>query len=266
MKNNLKIGLALSGGAMRGLAHIGALEVLEENNIPIHMIAGTSMGSLVGGLYACGMRPSMMRKIAESVTPIEEKKYIDLTIPRMGLIKGKKIEQVIYTLSKGVNIEDTQIPYRAIACCLEDNNIVSFDRGSITTAIRCSIAIPGIFEPVFMKGKTYVDGGVLDRVPIEEVRKMGADYIIDVDVNSRGGKNKTPKTIFDVLFTVFEMMEWQAMEREVSDADADILPKVRHINPASLKQAKECIDLGREAALESIEQIKMDLSMMGYSF
>lgn len=265
MKNDIKIGLALSGGATRGLAHIGALEVLEENNIPVHMIAGTSMGSLVGGLYAAGRTPKFMRDLSESITLSEERKYIDITIPRMGLIKGKKIEQLIHTLCGGRQIEDLSIPYKAVACCIEDNSIVAFEKGNLTSAIRCSIAIPGVFEPVVYQGKTYVDGGVLDRIPVNEVREMGADYVIAVDVNSRGGTNATPKSIFDVLFTVFEMMEWQAMERKADNADTDILANVRHINPASFRQAKECIDIGRTATLEVIEKIKQDLSTMGYS-
>ena len=266
MDNKVKVGLALSGGALRGLAHIGALEVLTEENIPIDMVAGTSMGSVVGGLFATGMTPKYMRKIAESITLLEERKYIDITIPRMGMIKGKKIENVIYTLCGGANIENLKLPFKAIACCIEDNSIVEFTKGSLTSAIRCSIAIPGVFEPVVYKGKTYVDGGVLDRVPVDEVRSMGADYVISVDVNSHGGPNATPKSIFDVLMTVFEMMEWQAMKKNADDADADILPKVRHINPASFRQSKECIALGREAALLSIDKIKQDLSAMGCKF
>lgn len=266
MKNDIKVGLALSGGALRGLAHIGALEILQEHSIPIHMIAGTSVGSLVGGLFAAGRTPKFMRDLSESITASEERRYIDITIPRMGMIRGKKIEQIIHTLCGGANIEDLDIPFKAVACCMEDNNIVAFDKGNMTSAIRRSIAIPGIFEPVFHDGKTYVDGGVLDRVPVDEVREMGADYVIAVDVNSRGGTNPTPNSIFDVLFTVFEMMEWQAMKKKASHADVNILPKVRHIRPASFKQAKECIDLGRAATLEVIDDIKRDLSMMGYSF
>lgn len=266
MKNDVKVGLALSGGALRGLAHIGALEVLDEHKIPIHMIAGTSMGSLVGALYAAEVTPKFMREYAESVTPMDERRYIDITIPRMGMIRGKKIEQLIFSLCGGRKIEDLPIPYRAVACCIEDNNIVAFSKGSLSTAIHASIAIPGIFEPVTFEGKTYVDGGVLERVPVSVARKMGAEYIIAVDVNSRGGTNPTPKSIFELLFTVYEMMEWQAMEKRTSDADITALPNVKHLNPVSFKHAKECIDIGREAMLAIIDDIKQDLSMMGYSF
>ena len=266
MKNKIKVGLALSSGSMWGLAHIGVLEILEEHNIPIHMIAGTSMGSVVAGLYASGRTTKFMRQLAESITTSEEMRYTDITVPRMGMIKGKKIEQAIYTLCGGAKIENLKIPYRAVACCVEENSTAVFKSGDLTSAIRCSIAIPGIFEPVVKDGKTYVDGAVLDRVPVNEVREMGADYIIAVDVNSSGGTNNSPKNIFHLLLTVFEMMEWQATEHKITNADTVIQPAVRHINPVSFKQAKECIDLGRNAALEVIEDVKRDLTAMGYSF
>lgn len=265
MKSDVKIGLALSGGAMRGLAHIGVLEVLDENEIPIDIIAGTSMGSFVGAVYSAGMKPSFMRAFAESITLSDERKYIDISVPKLGMIKGVKIEKLIYTLTGGKSIEQLDIPYVAVASCIEDNDVKYFDRGDLTLAIRSSIAVPGIFEPVTIDGKTYVDGGVLERVPVTILKKMGADYIISVDVNPRGGLNKTPKSMFDLMLTVYSMMEWQAMEKHTTDEDISINPKVRHINPANFRQAKECIDLGHKAALECIDEIKLQLSMMGIS-
>ncbi len=230
------------------------------------MIAGTSMGSLVGALYAAGRSPEFLRTFAESITPSEERKYIDITVPRMGMIRGNRIEQMLYTMTGGARIEDLNIPYRAVTCCVEDNQIVAFHRGDLTKAVRASIAIPGVFEPLKYKGKTYVDGGVLERVPVNVVKEMGADFIISVDVNGRGGTNPTPNNVFELMLTVFEMMEWQAMERRTVDSDVNILPAVRHINPASFRQSKECIDLGRAAALEKMDDIKQQLSTFGYSF
>jgi len=266
MKQNIKVGLALSAGAMWGLAHIGVLEVLEENSIPIDMVAGTSMGSVVGGLYCSGMKTSMMRKIAENVSLLEERKYLDFTIPNMGLLKGNKIKMLINTLTGGRRIEDLNIPFVAVSCCVEDAQARYFREGSLADAVRASIAIPGIFEPVTIDGKTYVDGGVVERLPVNILRKMGADFIIAVDVGYRGGKNKTPESIFEVLFSVYDLLEWEAMKHKVSDADATIHPAVKHINPATFSQAKECIDLGRKAALLQINELKLNMSMMGYSF
>ena len=266
MKSKIKIGLALSGGAMRGLAHIGVIEILEEHKIPIHMIAGTSMGSVVGGIYSAGMPIKLMRSFCEQVTYLEERKYIDVTVPRIGLIKGKRLETLIYTLSGGKSIEELNIPYTAVACCVEDSSVVYFDKGNLVQAIRASIAIPGIFEPVTLDGKTLVDGGVLERLPVNVLIEKGCDYVIAVDVGFRGGKNDTPKNIFDVLFSVYDMLEWQAMKEHVEAADVTIHPDVRHVNPATFTQAKECMDIGREAAESKIEDIKMQLSMMGYSF
>lgn len=264
MRKKAKIGLSLSGGAMRGLAHIGVLEVLRENKIPIHMVAGTSMGSVVGGLYASGMRLSLMRGFCEKITAGESRKFFDISIPihKMGIMRGKRIEQLLYTLTGGKNIEDFNIPYVAAACCIEDARTVYFNKGPAVKAMRASIAIPGIFEPVKINGKTYVDGGVLERSPIQILKDMGADYIICSDVNYRGGVNDTPKNMFSMLFTVYDMMEWQAMSKRVSGANVSIISDVRDINPASFVNAKKCIDIGRDSALQKIDTIKDELKWL----
>ncbi len=262
MKGKIKVGLSLSGGAMRGLAHIGVLEVLEENNISIDIIAGTSMGSVVDGVYASGMKLSLMREFCEQITLAESRRFFDISIPRMGMIRGRRIKELLYTLLGGKNIEDFNIPYVAAACCIEDAKTVYYTKGSAVDAIRASIAIPGIFDPIHKDGKTYVDGGVLERSPVKILIDMGADYIICSDVNYRGGKNETPKNIFSMLFTVYDMMEWQAMSQRVSEADISIISDVRRINPASFANAKKSMDIGRNAALDKIDEIKMALAIL----
>jgi NTE family protein len=265
MKEKAKIGLSLSGGAMRGLAHIGVLEVLEENSIPIDMIAGTSMGSVVGAIYASGMRLSLMRGFCEKITLAESRKFFDLSIPKMGMIRGERIQRLLYTLTGGKNIEDFNIPYVAAACCIEDASTVYYTKGSAVEAMRASIAIPGVFDPVVKEGKTYVDGGVLERSPVQILKDMGADYIICSDVNYRGGANKTPKNLFSMLFTVYDMMEWQAMSQRVSSADISIISDTRDISPATFTQAKKCMDIGRDSALEHVDEIKMALAILDKS-
>ncbi len=256
MKEKPKIGLSLSGGAMRGLAHIGVIEVLLENGIDIDMVAGTSMGSIIGGMYAAGMKVSMMRGFCESITPLEASRLYDLSIPRRGMIRGKKIVELVNTMSGGKKIEDLNIPYVAAAVCVEDSEVVYFTEGKLVDAIRASISIPGIFEPVVKDGKTYVDGGVLERSPVNILRDMGADYIICSDVNYRGGENPSPKNMFSIMYTVYEMMEWQAMAGKVTGADIAIRTDTKGINPAAFTHAKKCIDLGREAAEAQIKDIK----------
>ena len=259
-KTKPKIGLSLSGGAMRGLAHIGVIEVLLENGIDIDMVAGTSMGSVIGGLYASGMDVNMMRRFCENITAMESSRLYDLAIPRLGMVRGKKIMELINTLTGGKNIEDLNIPYVAAACCVEEAKPVYFTEGPLVDAIRASISIPGVFEPVVKDGKTLVDGGVLERSPVNILREMGADYIICSDVNYRGGENPTPKNMFSMLFTVYELMEWQAMTHRVTGADISIMSDTKGINPATFTHAKKCMDIGRAAAEKDIDEIKTSIA------
>jgi len=262
MKKKAKVGLSLSGGAMRGLAHIGVLEVLLENGIEVDMIAGTSMGAVIGGIFATGMDIYMMRRFCENITALESSRLYDLAIPRLGMVRGKKIVELLYTLTGGKNIEDLNIPYVAAACCVEDAKPVYFTEGSLVDAMRASIAIPGVFEPVVIGGKTLVDGGVLERSPVNILKDMGADYIICSDVNYRGGENPTPKNMFSMLLTVYELMEWQAMSQRVTGADISIISDTKGMSPASFAHAEKCMDIGRESALEKIDDIKMALAVL----
>lgn len=262
MKQKAKVGLSLSGGAMRGLAHIGVIEVLLENGIDIDMIAGTSMGSVIGGIFASGMDIYLMRKFCENITALESSRLYDLAIPRMGMVRGKKIEELIFTFTGNKNIEELNIPYVAAACCVEDAKPVYFTEGKLVEAIRASISIPGVFEPVVKNGKTLVDGGVLERSPVNILRDMGADYIICSDVNYRGGENPKPKSMFSMLFTVYEMMEWQAMSQRVIDADISIISDTKGINPASFVHSKKCMNIGRVSAEGKIEEIKTALATL----
>ncbi len=262
MSKKAKVGLSLSGGALRGLAHIGVLEVLQENGIDIDMIAGTSMGAVIGAVYASGMRLSLMRGFCEKITMSESRKLFDFSINRKGMLKGKRVEELIYTLIGGKNIEEFNIPYVAASCCIEDAKPIYYTEGSAVEAIRASIAIPGIFEPVIKDGKTYVDGGVLERSPVKILRDMGADYIICSDVNYRGGENETPKNVLSIMLTVYDMMEWQAMSQRVTGADVSIISDTKGMSPMSFTHAKECMDIGRESALKQIDDIKMALAIL----
>jgi NTE family protein len=205
-----------------------------------------------------------MRGFCEKITLAESRKFFDISIPihKMGILRGKRIEQLLYTLTGGKKIEDFNIPYVAAACCIEDAKTVYYTKGPAVDAMRASIAIPGIFEPVKKNGKTYVDGGVLERSPTHILRDMGADYIICSDVNYRGGQNDTPKNMFSMLFTVYDMMEWQAMSHRVSGADISIISDVKDINPASFIHARKCINRGRESTLKIIDKIVDDIKKL----
>ena len=173
------VGIALSGGAVRGISHIGILKVLERENIPITFIAGTSIGALIGALYASGIKANELEQIAKTT---KWRKLIDFTVPKTGFIAGKKIEKYIRDIIKNKNFEDLPIPLSIVATELNRGEKVIFNQGNLTKAIRTSISIPGVFEPVIEKNSILVDGALVDPIPIDLVKEMGADIVIATDL------------------------------------------------------------------------------------
>lgn len=246
------VGLALSSGGARGLAHIGAIMALEENNIPIDMIAGCSAGSLVGSLYACGISAKKMGDIAMN---IDRKLWLDIVIPRKGFIKGDKIIELIKLLTRNRNIEDLDIPYAAVAADIKTGERVVFNQGPISTAVRASISVPGVFEPVHMGDKVLVDGAVLDRVPASLLKEMGCDTIIAVDV----GFGMAPASIthiIDVILVSLDVMTRQISKRSIIEADILIKPPLTHINGSKFNLVEECMEIGYNSTMEKMDEIK----------
>jgi NTE family protein len=252
MKKKPKVGIALGGGAGRGIAHIGVLQVLKENKIPIHMVAGTSMGAIVGALHCCGVDSKMMERI---VLHLDEKAYFDVTVPRRGFMRGDRIQSLVQTLTGNRNFEDLAIPLAVVAVDLNQSKPIVFRKGKIHKAVRASISIPGLFEPVEKEGMVLVDGGIIDRVPVSALQEMGADITIGVDVGFRGTHQKA-NGILEIILQSFEVMEWEMVRHRTMDADIMITPDLMNINPATLAQASESIELGREAAERAVPEIK----------
>ena len=252
-----KIGLALGGGAMRGLAHIGAMQVMEEHGIMPDVVAGTSIGAFVG------MSLKMMERFCYS---INEKDLMDVVRPRQGLIGGARIERMLRTLTGNRTFDQARIPFAAVATELERGERFVFQEGPIWEGVRASISIPGIFVPFHTGGHTYVDGGVVDRVPIAAARELGADFVIGVDVGYRGGESPCDD-LFKIILHSMEIMEWQVMQRRVGEGDFVLAPSLLEINPASMAQAETCIRIGREEMQrrlpelqEAIERKKAELA------
>jgi NTE family protein len=263
MGKHVKVGLALGAGGARGLAHIGVLEVLEENAIPIDLIAGCSMGAVVGSIIAGGTTPRKLHQLAAQICALDYRKLFDITLPRMGLIRGQRVDMIVRTLAGDRTIEQMKIPFASVAACLEDGKIRVFKTGKIADAVRASLSVPGVFEPVKIDGKTYVDGGVLNRVPADVAREMGADFVIAVDVGYRGGPRPAPKNIIDVLLSSFELQEWEALKNRKLDADIVIDTNTADINPGVFNQVEECVKRGRAAALNVIGELKDALDKAG---
>ncbi len=178
MKKRPTVGIALSGGSARGLAHIGILEVLEENSIPIDYIAGTSMGALIGALYSSGIPP---KRIKEFFSEINWQSIADLEIPKDGLIKGKRAEEYLASEIGNKSFGQLNIPLAVVAADIKTGSEVIFDKGDVAEAVHASAAIPVIFSPVKIKNMELVDGGIVNPAPVDIVKKMGADIVIGID-------------------------------------------------------------------------------------
>lgn len=251
MRKKIKIGLALGGGSARGFAHIGVLKVFEEAGIKIDYVAGTSMGALIGAFYASGMKLKMMERLVRAVG---RRNWMDLSFSKMGFISGRKIEQIIYLLTRRNTFEDLKIPLAVVAVDLYSGEKVIFREGLVCTAVRASISIPGYFVPVELGDKLLVDGAVLDRVPAGVAREMGADFVIAVDPGVFVQTEKI-NTVLDVITRSFDIMVREIVQHHIHDADVVIKPDLAGIAPSHFEKAAEAIKIGEAAARESLPYI-----------
>lgn len=180
--SNLRVGLALSSGGAKGLAHIGVIQVLEENGIPIDVIAGSSMGAYIAACWGYGYTGKEMEALArENEGRWQWLRLVDpFIIPRRGFIKGKRVRQRLNAQIKGARFEDLKRPIRVMATKLETFEHVVFSSGDIAQAVHASVAVPGVCAPVEINGETYVDGGIVDPVPVSTLRNMDVDIVIAV--------------------------------------------------------------------------------------
>lgn len=248
----LKIGLALGAGAMRGLAHLGVIEVFYEEQLPLHCIAGSSIGSLIGGLYAGGLN---IKKMIQITNHMRWEHITDITFPRRGLIKGNKLLTFLRLFTKGQNIEDLPLPFACVAVDIERGEEVQIHTGPLAEAIRASISIPGIYMPFRHQGRLLVDGGLLNRVPCNIVEAMGADYVVGVYIGF-GGEEKKARSIYEIILRSYEIMGREILKHHILHADLMISPDVSHIAGLSWPRARECIALGREAARKALPLIQ----------
>jgi NTE family protein len=213
-----KIGLVLGSGAARGLAHIGVIKVLEENKIPIDYIAGTSIGAMVGGFYASGLD---IEKIEKLVLDLTNKDMLNMVDPRIGkgLIKGEKIKTFIVKNLLVKDFKDCRIPFSATATDIKTGEIVILNSGSIADALRASISMPLIFQPVEREGKMLVDGGIGSPVPVEIARKMGADIVIAVNLDKHYINEEWQSGILDTAHDSMNIMRHYLSFYQSKEAD-----------------------------------------------
>ncbi|NWG01371.1 MAG: patatin-like phospholipase family protein [Syntrophaceae bacterium] len=254
-----RIALVLGAGSSKGFAHIGVLKILESNKIPIHMIVGTSVGSVVGSLYAYGIDAFSLQKLAIAVNQGD---IIDpLLIPNNGFIKGEKLEEFINNSVNQISMEKLKIPFYAVATDLEKGQEVVFGKGNTGAAVRASCSIPGIFRPVKIFDKIYVDGGVVSPVAVEAAKRFGADVVIAVDISSGIERTQREGTIETILQSI-NIMYSRLGAIQLAKAEVVIKPKVGHIGSADFSKRHEAILEGEKAAIEALPQIMAILNQL----
>ena len=213
-----KIGLALGSGGSRGLAHIGVIKALEENNIPIDFIAGSSIGAMAGGFYAAGLS---IKKMEEISLETNWRRMFSLVDPHLkqGLISGEKVKTFIEGYVDGKKIEDCKIPFVAVATDLKTGEIVILNKGGMAQAIRASISIPLVFKPVEIDGKTLADGGLSAPVPVEIVQGMGADIIIAINLDKHYHDEEWKPGWYDIANDSLNILRHHLALSNVTSAD-----------------------------------------------
>ncbi len=250
--NRPEVALVLGAGSARGLAHIGVLQVLAENNIPLDLVVGSSMGAMVAGIYACGADLKMLDRMIEYMnTNI----LYDIRVPRMGFIAGKKITTFLELLTKNKNFEELDFPLAVVATDLISGEKIVIEEGSVAEAIRASISIPGVFHPVRKDGQVLVDGAVTDRLPVQVAIDRGYEMIIAVDVTYCPGKIPVINNSIDVILTSLDIMQKPHFDYVSKLASILIQPAVGGYSSQDFDCSRELVDLGREAALEKLPEI-----------
>jgi NTE family protein len=250
-----KIGLALGGGGARGFAHIGALRVLEQEKIPIDVVVGTSVGSLVGALYADQGRVLDAEYNAIQVEAADLFDYRALSVFSGGMIKGDKLEKFLRDRLKNQMIEKMAVPFAAVAVDIKTGQTVIFDHGPAATAVHASCAIPGVFVPVEIDGVTYVDGGVTDPIPSDIARSLGAEVVIAMAIPAPLPQRNLKNPI-SVIHHAVSIMSSEIGALRAREADVVIWSRVGGVDYDDFSQKKQILEAGEAAAREALPAIR----------
>ncbi len=253
-----KVAVVLGAGVSRGFAHVGVLKVLEAHKVPIHLIVGTSVGSFVGSIYASGVDAFHVQKMALA---IQKDEVVDLTIPDNGFIRGEKLESFVNKAVQNAAIERLKIPFRAVATNVQTGEEVVFAMGNTGKAVRASCSIPGVFQPVRIGDKSYVDGGLVSPVAVDAAKKAGADVVIAVDI-SAGVAKILPQGILETILQSIDIMYAKIAAVQIRNADVVIRPRVSHINSSDFDKRHEAILEGEKAAAETLPQIQQIMNKL----
>jgi len=251
-----RIGLALGGGAARGFAHIGVIQVLEENGIHPDLVVGTSAGSLVAALYASGKNGAALGVLADAM---DETTITDWSFPGRALIRGDALARYVRDATGNRPIEKMPMPLGIVATDLDSGQPILFQVGDTGLAVRASSAVPAVFQPVRIGTREYVDGGLVSPVPVRFARQMGAELVIAVDISAAPDGNPTGDPM-RMLLQTFAIMGRSINNFELRDADVVLRPKLPGVGGADFAARKKSILAGREAALAMLAQLKASIA------
>ncbi len=251
-KKKPRIALVLGAGSARGLAHIGVLQVFNENGIFPDIIVGSSMGAMVGGVYACGADLEMLDKM---IARMDNRIFFDVRVPRLGFVAGRKISYLLDLLTKKKQFNELDIILQMVATDLLSGQTIVLEEGSIAEAIRASISIPGIFHPVKKEEMFLVDGAITDRLPVDIALQHDADLLIAVDVTFTEGRSIEIRNVLDVIMSSLDLMQKQHFEASAQNTDFLLQPRVGGFASSDFNKSAEIIEMGRVAAREQVNDI-----------
>jgi NTE family protein len=252
-----KVALVLGGGAARGFAHVGVLRVLEQEKIPVDMIVGTSVGSLIGAIYASD--PNSF-ELEWTSFELEKDDIFDFSIfaSATGPVKGEKLEKFVTAKISTGNIEQLKVPFFAVAADLNTGEPVVFSSGPVSKAVRASCSIPGVFTPLTYNNRKLVDGGVLGNIAPEIARQNGANLVIVVSID-RSLQNKETDNLVEITLQAIAIMSNKIDSYKIKDADVLISPEIGDVGTMDFTQKKRCMEAGIAAAKKAIPEIKKRL-------
>ncbi|MFQ5905649.1 MAG: patatin-like phospholipase family protein [bacterium] len=288
---NRKLGIALGGGSAKGLAHIGVLQVLEENQVELSCIAGTSIGAVVGAVYAANPSAEELKLKTEAllesevfaaigleffvheelpapglfrrITDFVKKRYvIGKAALKPYLVGGDKIESVLKSILPDVDIGQLKIPFACVAVDLTTGEDVVFKSGRLIPAIRASMSIPGVFPCVEVGNRVLVDGGATASVPVDAARELGAEFVTGVDLSGRMSRTFERRNGLDINFRVDEIAKRRLNSLRAAKADLLVRPRVGAVHWADFSKLEFCIERGREVTLEALPLLKAELRRM----
>lgn len=258
----VKVALVLGGGAARGFAHIGVIKALESQGIVPDMVVGTSAGSVVGALYAAGNHGFALQKMA---LDMDEAAISDWSVPffstSSGVLKGDALQNYVNQSVGNIPIEKMKIPFAAVATDLNSGEPVLFRRGNTGIAVRASSAVPGVFQPVKIGNRMYVDGGLVAPVPVHFAREMGADFVIAVNISVQP-EVQMALSSFDVLLQTFAIMGQSINRFELKGADIVIQPALGSMKGNDFTGRNRAVLAGEQAAMAAMPEIRRKLQAM----